>query len=348
MADLGSEKKHAPTPRRRQRAREQGQVARSNDLTSAVLLLAAIAALWLLGGRAAGHLAAMISENLTTAQPGSFNDADAAHLLAGSGARMAIAVTPLLLAMMVVGVLINISQTGFLLLPAKLLPSLTNVSPAVGAGKIFSLPGVARIGFGVFKVVVVASVAYVAIGYYGGQVMHLAGADVSTLARSIFHCLLGTCFWIAAALFVLSLADYGFQWWKHERDLMMTDEELREEMRETEGDPAITDRRRQLQRTRANRSEPSTGSIPKSADVIITAKSGVAIAIKYNPRTMLAPIVVAKGRLSTADTIQHQARLSGIPVVERALLAEHQYRTTNVGEEISADQYQAVAEVLRG
>ena len=348
MAESGSEKKHSPTLRRRQRAREEGQVARSNDLTSAVLLMAALATLWMLGGRASGHLAAMISESLSTAHPGSFGDGDAAHLLAGSGARMAIAVVPLLLAMMVVGVLVNISQTGFLLLPAKLLPSLKNISPINGAGKIVSLSGIARVGFGVFKVTVVVAVAYAAIRHYGEQVLLLAGADVPMLAQSMFHCLLGTCFWIAAALFALSLVDYGFQRWKHEHDLMMTDEELREEMRETEGDPAITDRRRQLQRDRGPRQSPTTGSGHESADVIITAKSGVAVAIKYNPRTMPAPIVVAKGRASVADSMQQSALRSGVPVVERALLAEHQFRTLSVGEAIAADQYQAVAEVLRG
>ncbi len=344
MADSGDEKKHVPTQRRRQKARSEGQFAQSQDLTSAVLLLTALASLWLFGGRAAAQLAIAITDGLSSASIVSLTTEDATHTLVQSGTHLAVAVVPLMIAMMAVGVLINITQTGFLLLPSKIAPSLENISPATGLKRIVSLAATARLGFGVLKIAVVVAVTYAAIRHFGAQIMHLAGAEIPQVAKTLFDSLMGTCTWIAAALFVLALLDYGFQWFKHERDLMMTDEELREEMKETEGDQAIADQRKQNQRTSViRRSETKV----MSADVVITGPSGIAIALQYNPMTMAAPMVVAKGKGQAAESIVNVAHRNGIMVVDRPLLAEHQFRMSVVGTEIAADQYQAVSQVLR-
>ncbi len=384
MADSGGEKKHAPTMRRRQRAREEGRVARSGDLNSAVLLIAALSALWMLGGHAAEHLTAAVTEGLSQTQIGTFTTDDATYTLLRGGGRLAIAVVPMLVAMMVVGVLVNISQTGFLLLPAKLAPSLQNVSPVTGFQRIFSLSSIARFGFGVLKVAVVLVVAYAAINHYGDQILNLAGMEIPLVARTLFECLLGTCLWIASALFVLSIIDYGFQRWKHERDLMMTDEELREELCETDGDPAIAQRRKEIQQSRPSRTSHSNPNGPgqggagqggagqggagqggagqggaeqggaeqgthpaAAADLIITAPSGVAVALRYNPMTMAAPTVVAKGSGDEAEKIQSIAARARIRQSSQPLLAQHQFRSVAVGSQIPANQYVSVANLMR-
>lgn len=344
MADSGDEKKHAPTQRRRQKARAEGQVARSQDLTSAILLLVALASFWFLGGRAAAQLAGAIADGLSTTSIQAPTTDDAANTLMRSGMRLAIAVVPIMVAMLITGVLISVTQTGFLLLPNKVTPSLKNISPATGLRRIVSLAATARLGFGLIKIAVVCGITYAAVRHYGVDVASLAGSPIEHVAKTLFDCLLGVCTWIAAGLFVLALLDYGFQRWKLERDLMMTDEDLRQEMKEVEVDPAIADRRRQSQRGGAiRRSETKI----MAADVIITGPNGVAVALQYNPMTMAAPVVVAKGRGRSAESIEQVAQRNGIMVVERPILAEHQFRTTNVGSEINADQYQAVAQVLR-
>ncbi|NND97793.1 MAG: EscU/YscU/HrcU family type III secretion system export apparatus switch protein [Pirellulaceae bacterium] len=344
MAESSADKKHSATQRRRQRAREAGQVARSQDLSSAVLLLAALGTLWFFGGHAAEHLAAALVDGISETQIQPLAIEDASHTLTRSTGRLAIAALPVLIAMMITGVLINITQTGFLLLPAKLVPSLQNINPVTGAQRIASLPALARLGFGLVKVAAVATVSYGALRHYGDRVMNLAALEVPQIARTLFDCLMGTCVAIGGALFVLALADYAFQRWKNERDLMMTDEELKQELRETEGNPEVKNRRKQLWRTGSITADRSA---VLSADVVVTSESGVAIAMQYNPMTMAAPVIVAKGSGDTADAIQSAADRNGIPVTERSLLAEHQFRYMDVGAEIPAQQYQAVADVLR-
>ncbi|QDT08977.1 EscU/YscU/HrcU family type III secretion system export apparatus switch protein [Planctomycetes bacterium K23_9] len=354
MAESGSEKKHAPTERRRQQAREEGRVARSGDLSSAVLLLAALASLWLLGGHAAEHLAGAITDGLSEVTVTDFSADDANYTLLRGGGRLAIAVVPMLIAMMVIGVLVNISQTGFLLLPNKLAPSMQNISPATGIKRIWSVAGFARFGFGMLKVLIVAGVAYAAVLHYGDQILNLPGLQIPQIARTLFDCLLGICVWIGGSLFVLAVIDYGFQRWKHERELMMTDEELREELRETEGDPAVASRRKQIQQARPTRIPASSsdrtgqGSHPAAAaDLVITDGSDIAVALRYNPRTMAAPVVVAKGNGVEGETIRRVVRERQVPTFAQPLLAQYQFRSVNVGQEIPSTQYVSVANLLR-
>lgn len=344
MAESGDEKKHVPTQRRRQKARAEGQVAQSQDLTSAVLLLAALAALWFFGAQAAGQLAGTIADGLSSTSIGSLTTEDAAHTIMRSSLRVGIAVVPILIALLATGILINVTQTGFLFLPNKVAPSLTNINPATGLGRIVSMAATARLGFGLVKTAMICGIAYAAIHHYGFRIANLANSDVQQVAGTLFDCLMGTCTWIAAGLLALAVLDYGFQRWKHERDLMMTDQELREEMKETEGDPAIVDQRKQSQRNATIR---RTETQITSADVIITGPNSTAIALQYNPMTMAAPTVVAKGRGESAASIERTARRNNILIVDRPLLAEHQFRTTSVGSEITADQYQVVAQILR-
>ncbi len=359
MAESGSEKKHAPTERRRQRAREEGRIARSSDLSSAVLLLAAIASLWLLGGHAAEHLTRAMTSGLSEVKIAGFDDDAATHSLLSGGARLGVAVVPMMLAMMVIGVLVNISQTGFLLLPAKLAPSLQNISPVTGIRRVWSVAGFARVGFGVLKVIVVLMVAYAAVQHYGHRIMNLAGLDIPHVARTLFECLLGTCLWIGCALFLLAVADYGFQRWKNNRDLMMTDEELREELRETEGDPAVANRRKQIQQSRpisrsnsksigaGQGSSKITSHAAATADLVITGPRGLAVALKYNPNTMAAPIVVSKGNGGEGQKIRQVAQERRIRTADQPLLAQYQYRSVEVGQEIPSSQFVPVANLLR-
>ncbi|MGB7345089.1 MAG: EscU/YscU/HrcU family type III secretion system export apparatus switch protein [Pirellulaceae bacterium] len=352
MAESGGEKKHAPTERRRQRAREEGRVVRSTDLNSAILLLAALAALYLLGGHAAEHLAAAITDGLSEVTIGSFSTDDATYAVLRTGGRLAIAVLPMLIAMMVIGVLVNVSQTGLLLLPSKVAPSLQNISPATGLKRIWSVSALARFAFGILKMLVVGLVAYAAIRHYGQRIMTMAGLEIPQIARTLFDCLLGTCLWIGGALFALALIDYGFQRWKHERDLMMTDEELKEEIRESEGDPAVANRRKQIQQRRSatpsKRSGAGQGGHPAAnADLVITAPSGIAVALRYNSQTMTAPVVIAKGSGDDATSIENAAAQNGVRISSNPLLAQHQYRSVAVGSEIPLDQYAPVANLMR-
>lgn len=344
MPDNSGDKKHLATDRRRRQARDQGQVVKSQDLTSAALLLSALGVLWMMGGPAADHMAGAISDALSNPRMGPLNVADATNWLLTSGARLAIATVPMLIAMLIAGILVNVAQTGLILSPAKITPKFSNISPLSGAKRILSVQGVARLGFGLFKVMVIAAVAFVALRHYRDPILSMAALSVPQIASTLFRCLMGTCVWIGLALFVLAILEYAFQRWKHEKDLMMSDQELRDELKETEGDPQVAARRKQVQRQLMMQRAES--DVPK-ADAVVTNPTELAIAIQYDPLSMPAPVVVAKGAGVLAQKIRRVALENGIPVVERKPLAQALYKAVEVGDVIPAEQFQAVAEVLR-
>ena len=285
-----------------------------------------------------------MAESLSTPRLEPLTISDAANWLVQNSGRLAIAIVPILIAMMAAGILANVTQTGLLLTTAKIMPKMSNISPLSGAKRIMSLQGLMRLAFGMFKVAIIGVVAYAALRHYSSSILHMTGLGVGQIASTMFGALIGTCVWIGAALFILAILEYSFQKWKHEQDLMMSDQEVRDEMKESEGDPQVAARRRQVQRQMMMQRAES--EVP-GADVVVSNPTELAIAIKYDPYTMEAPTVVAKGAGVIAQKIRRVALENGIPVVERKPLAQVLYKTVEVGDIIPADQYQAVAEVLR-
>jgi flagellar biosynthetic protein FlhB len=166
---------------------------------------------------------------------------------------------------------------------------------------------------------------------------------VPQIASFLTGIVLSTSLKIAGALFVIALIDYLFQWWKHEQDLKMTPQEVREEMRNLQGDPQVVSRRRAVQRQLVLNRLSKT--VPK-ADVVITNPTELAIAIEYDAAKMAAPVVVAKGAGLIAQRIRKLALDSGIPIVERKPLAQALYKQVDVNRPIPDTMYAAVAEVL--
>jgi flagellar biosynthetic protein FlhB len=344
MSDSSGDKKHLPTEKRRRQAREEGQVVKSQDLTSAALLLASLATLNYLGPPACEKIAGTMADALSTPRMESMSTADATNWLLQNAARLAVAAVPMLVAMFIAGVLVNITQTGFLFTTKKIEPKLSNISPLAGAKRILSLQGVMKLGFGIFKVGIIGAVAYASLVHHSDQILHMAGLSVPQISTVLFSSLIGTCVWIGSALFVLAILEYAFQKWKQEQDMMMSDQEIRDEMKESEGDPQVAARRRQVQRQMMM--QRADNEVP-TADVVVSNPTELAIAIKYDPLTMPAPTVVAKGAGLLAQKIRRVALENGVPVVERKPLAQVLYKTVEVGDIVPTDQYQAVAEVLR-
>ena len=338
------DKKHSASEQKRRQAREKGQVAKSQDLTSAALLLAALFAMKSIGSRTAAILAGGIEEALSNSQLISYSPQEATNELLRIATRLAIATVPILLLMLFGAILINVTQAGLILSPEKLMPKLSNISPMSGAKRILSLQGVMKLIFGMFKISLIGIVAYFALKEHKDYVMSMAAMSIPQIASGMFQTLVGVCLWIGSGLFILALMEWAFQKWKHEQDLMMTDQEVRDEAKNTEGDPQVAARRRQVARQLAM--DRASNDVP-SADVVVSNPTELAIAIKYDPHTMPAPVVVAKGAGVIAQKIRRTALENGIPVVERKPLAQFLYKTVEVGQEIPADQYQAVAEVLR-
>lgn len=341
--EQNGEKSQEPTQHRREQARGQGQIARSQDLASAALLLGGLVAVLWLGspvmmslGRLTRHFLGG-GVRLTTDVPTTV--ADFSTVIG----ELAPVVLPLLCLMLAVVVAANIAQLGLLFLPEKLMPDLTRLDPIQGFHRVFSLASVVRLVFGLFKVGLVAAVAYACLSGKFNTLLALIGLSPPQIGQYISESLLWTGIKIASALLLLALFDYGFQWWRQEQDLRMTTQEVREEMKNLQGDPQVIARRRAAQRQLILNRLSST--VPK-ADVVITNPTELAIAVQYDPDEMAAPIVVAKGAGLLAQRIRRLALENGIPIVEKKPLAQALYKDVEINHPIPAGLYAAVAEVL--
>jgi flagellar biosynthetic protein FlhB len=343
MPEYNGEKTHDPTPHRRQQAREKGQVAYSGDLSSAIVLLGSTLVLLYWGGDLLQSLVDLMKFHLAGDGPLPADPATAAsnfHLVLQGLARTGL---PILLLLMLVAVLASLVQTGFLFVPERAMPDFARISLIRGVQRIFSLAGVVRLGFGLFKVLVVFVVAGAVLYARRAELIRLADYDLAAIGFILLDVSLKTALWVGAALLVLALFDYGWQRMRHEKDLRMTHQEVREEMKNLQGDPQIIARRRAIQRQMV--ASRISSAVPK-ADVVVTNPTELAVAIQYDPATMAAPIVVAKGAGVLAQRIRRLALEHNIPIVEKKELARLLYKEVEINHPVPDKSYAAVAEVL--
>jgi flagellar biosynthesis protein FlhB len=342
MEDSG-EKSQDATPHRRQQAREEGQIVQSQDLASAVILLAGVLLLMFLGGRLVEFFGNLAHRQLGGDAWLSTNPDLIAEQTRGLIGELAKAALPILAALLAMAIAAHLVQFGFLFLPNRLLPDFNRINPLKGFGRIFSLQNLVRLGFGIVKILIVAVVAFWSLYHRRDEILSVASLELPQIASFLTSIVLSTSLKIAGALFVIALLDYLFQWWKHEQDLKMTSQEVREEMRNLQGDPQVVSRRRAVQRQLVlNR---LAKAVPK-ADVVITNPTELAIAIHYDAATMAAPVVVAKGAGIIAQRIRKLALENGVPIVERKPLAQAIYKDVDLNRPIPDTMYAAVAEVL--
>lgn len=344
MAEDQGDKTEAPTPRRRTEAREQGNVARSQDLTMAVLLIGIMMMLHATGPRLVTAMRALVREtlgdrSLSDLSAGGATDA-ALHAITLIGWAMA----PLLVGVVVLAVLANIVQVGFHFSTQRLQPNLAALNPIRGWGRIFgSKKNPAQFGINVVKMVLLTAVAYSAVHSRLGPIMsvqQLSFLQIFGLGAQIVYSI---AIRVGIAMLLLAILDYAYQKWRIEQELKMTKQEVKDEMRRMEGDPKIKQRRRQvafqLHKQRLKKDVPT-------ADVVVTNPTEFAVALKYEPAAMHAPRVIAKGQGPLARHIRELAIAHGIPILERKPLARALYKMVDVGQEIPEQFYSAVAEIL--
>jgi flagellar biosynthetic protein FlhB len=251
-------------------------------------------------------------------------------------------ILPVMIVLCVVAILANALQTGLLLSVEALTPSASKLNPVSGLQRLFSLKSLVELAKSIAKLVIVGWVAVstlkaafprlIPLTYQdSGSIMALLGQESMTV--------LIKCCWI---ILILALLDYFYQRWQHEESIKMTKQEVKDEHKQTEGDPLVKGRIRTIQREMARKRMME--EVPK-ADVVITNPVRLAIALKYDPLEGSAPVVVAKGSRLIAARIRELAREHDIPIVENKPLAQNLYNL-DLGDEIPAETYQAVAEIL--
>jgi len=343
MPEQSGEKSQDPTPHRRQQAREKGQVAVSQDLGSAVLLVGATLVLLWFGGALAEFCGRFFAQQIGGGAWLTVERGDAMNFYRGTMLQVAKVALPVLGMFLLLAVLANIFQVGFLFVPSRVAPDLSRISLLQGFKRLFSLASVMRLVQGLFKVAIVGAVAFVCIWTERDHILALSAFHAAQIASGLVNILLWTSLKVGIALLILALLDYAYQRWKHEQDLRMTTQELREEMKNLQGDPQVVARRRAVQRQLVlNR---LADAVPK-ADVIVTNPTELAVAIQYDPQAMAAPIVVAKGAGAIAARIRRLGLDNDIPIVEKKWLARRLYKEVDVNNPIPSGLYSAVAELL--
>lgn len=344
MAESAQEKTEAPTPRRLQEARNDGNVARSTDLTAAVILLGAIILLYFLGMRVMTGMRMSVEIFMSGSHATNLTRADDLGAVASWAVRdLLTTLAPLLLAVFGLALLTSVSQVGFLLTGKPLIPKFSKLDPIKGTANLFSKRALMRLVMSLGKVILISALSAWIIYADAPALIALGELEVGPAfiasARLVFY----MCLKLAALLLILALLDYAYQRWQHAEDLKMTKQEIKEEMKSMDGDPLVKQRRARVARQLAMQ---RTAQAVPHADVIVTNPTHFAIAIKYDSDTMHAPRVVAKGADFMAMRIRQIAAIHEIPIVERKPLARALFAAVEVGQEIPTEHYAAVAEIL--
>ncbi len=338
--DLGDKTEDA-TPRKLSKAREEGRIPRSTDLASALLLGCATVILWLLAGPTLDRLGTLVAFGIE-------QSAEPAVTEATTGLRSAAfvglaAITPLVVAGWLAAYLGHLWQVGVIVTPKPIEPKLDKLNPINGIKRLLGVQTLVKGGLDLGKTTVALGVAgIVSWRMHDVLVVLPEGTAVAGFAV-VGRLMLELAAIIALALLLLAILDYAFQRWKHQKDHRMTKQEVRDEYKESEGDPKIKQKRLQMARQMAM--QRISKSVP-TADVIVTNPEHISVAIKYDETKMNAPVVVAIGVDHLALRIRRIAAQHGIPIVERKPLARLLHRTVKTGDPIPPESYAAVAEVL--
>ncbi|SFU75355.1 flagellar biosynthesis protein FlhB [Alicyclobacillus macrosporangiidus] len=340
---FAEERTERATPRRRAEVRRQGRVPHSPELSGAIALLAGVLSLFAFGSQIWNEAVSTMASGLAQNPPADWTPTGIRALFAhalGHVVRMVLPVSGIALA---AGLATAFAQVGALFVPKLLLPDLRRIDPLAGLRRLWSARTLVEAAKSVLKLALVGGIAYMGANDAAGVVARLGGVDPARLPGAVGQLALRLAVEIAAAFAALALLDWTWQRFEFERSIRMTRQEVREEFRQQEGDPQI--RQRIRQRARALAMRRMMQNVPK-ADVVVTNPTHYAVALRYDPATMTAPRVVAKGQDDLARRIRSLARTHGVPVVENRPLAQTLYRTVEVDEVIPRELYQAVAEVL--
>lgn len=345
MADDSNdqEKTEAATPRRLEKAREEGQVARSRELTTFLLLATGVASLWSMGALFYNQLGLVMEQAFLFDRGGAFEVEVMLSSAWNLGERTLMMLLPLFLLLMVVALVAPMLLGGMLISAKSLQPQLSKLNPLKGLKRIFSTQALAELAKVVAKALLVGGVVTWFLVSGIGEFMALMGQPVQQALVNALRLAASACGLMVLALVVVILIDVPYQLWHHAKKLRMSKEELKREHKESDGDPHVKGRIRAQQQAVARRRMMS--KVP-GADVIVTNPTRYAVALRYDETRMAAPRVVAKGVDAVAAKIRELGREHEVPLLAAPPLARALYRHVDLDQEIPAELYTAVAEVL--
>ena len=337
------DKTEKATAKKRQQAREKGQVAKSREIPAVAVLLTGLSTLYLFGSFMYSHIRSVMQESFSMIARPTLGLTDFSVLNYDMVQRFIIIMAPMMIAVFAIAILSNVAQIGWLFTWEPLIPQPSKVSPIKGIGRLFSKHSLMELFKSIGKLILVGLVVYWTVKGEMARFVSLGDMEVAGIASYILKVILKIFLRVSMAMIFLAALDYAFQKWQFEQKLKMTKQEVKEELKQNEGDPLIKSRIRRVQQEMARRRMMQ--EVPK-ADVIVTNPVHLALALRYDSSLMNAPHVVAKGAGPVAEKIKALAKEHGIPIVEDKALARRLYEAVDIGGEIPSAFYHAVAEVL--
>ncbi|MFH0730496.1 MAG: flagellar biosynthesis protein FlhB [Pseudomonadota bacterium] len=341
--ESGQEKTEKATGRKREKAREEGQVVKSQEVASVLVLLIGICVLYVFGHLFYPKAIQIFQENFIFEKIPRFDIEYCLTLLNKNMSLLFSLILPLMGAVFVTAFAANIFQVGFVISTKAIAFKLDKFNIIKGFGRLFSLKALMELFKSLIKLTVIGSIAYLVIQGEMSQLEKLYNASVAHIFIFLLKGIFKIFIWVALIMMIVAIMDYSYQRWQFEKDLRMTKQEVKEEYKETEGDPLVKSRIRSIQIQAARKRMMQ--QVP-TADVVVTNPTHLAVAIKYDPLSMAAPQVVAKGAGLIAERIKALASEHHIPVVENKELARNLYKLLEVGEQIPSEFFRAVAELL--
>ncbi len=341
---FAGEKTEEATDKRKRDAVKEGNIAKSQDLGSVAILLAGFFMLNVYGKTMFTQCADYMKHSYINSIHTEFAFEECIILFHQFVAITMIVILPFMLAIMLAAVVVNLIQTGgFLFRFDPMMPNLDRLNPISGFQNMFSWKMVAELVKSIFKILIVAYIPYATVTDNFGQFIRYIALDPLPSFGMCLELCYSMAMKILIILLVLAIGDYIFQKWRHAENLKMSKEDIKEEFKQQEGDPHVKQKIKERQRQASTRRQME--EVPK-ATVVVTNPTHIAVALKYEPGQKGAPVVVAMGAGLIAQKIKEIARENGVPIVENKPLARQMYKSLEVGDEIPAELYQAVVEIL--
>ncbi|MBX8576406.1 flagellar biosynthesis protein FlhB [Pseudomonas cichorii] len=339
----GQDKTEEPTEKKVRDSRAEGQIARSKELTTLVVMLMGAGGLLMFGGGIARMMIDLMRNNFTISRETLMDTTYMGKLLLSSGEHALIVVLPFLIAMLVAALVGPIMLGGWLFATKSLAPKFNRMNPASGLKRMFSPHALVELLKSLAKFLIILAVALVVLSKERNDLVSIAHEPLEQAMIHSLQVVGWSSFWMACGLFFIAALDVPFQMYEAHKKLLMTKQEVRDEHKNSEGSPEVKQRIRQLQREMSHRR--MMAAIPE-ADVIITNPTHFAVALKYDPEKGGAPMLLAKGADLVALKIREIGAHNQILILESAALARSIYYSTELDQEIPAGLYLAVAQVL--
>jgi flagellar biosynthetic protein FlhB len=341
MSDDFDDKTQPATPRRRRDARAEGDVARSADLTAAVALAGMLVLLLFFGAALFKAMQRLVAQALATESLSQLDGPALAHSVSAAIALAAGALAPVLIGLVLFAIVINLSQVGLLFAGKKIRPNLSHLNPFSGRSAGLAQT-CAAIAMNLLKLGLAGALAYSAVRSRFDEIVGLQQLSFAQIVTAGGGVIYAVALRVGGLLVALSIVDYAQQRFRHERKLRMSKREVSEELKRTDGDPAVKSRRK---RVAAALLETRLRADVRGAQVIVIA-SGVSVAVGYDAGTMPSPRVIAKGSARAAERIRQFAAEAGIAIVERPALAKALARQVDIGQSIPESFYREIAQLI--